>query len=49
MVVLADISIFVQEVVFQERLLDIRYNSHKDSRYILILKNEKHFYKSHSE
>ena len=51
MVVLADISIFVQEVVFQERLLDIRYNSHENSRYmyILILRNEKHFYMSHSE
>ena len=49
MVALADISIFVQEVVLHERLLDICYNSHENSRYVLILKNEKHLYMSHSE
>ena len=48
-VALADISIFVQEVVLPERLLDICYNSHENSRYILVLKNEKHLYMSHSE
>ena len=37
-VALADISIFVQEVVLHERLLDICYNSHENSRYVFILK-----------
>ena len=49
MVALADISSFVQEVVLHERLLDICYNSHENSRYVLILKNGKHLYMSHSE
>ena len=39
---LADRSIFVREVVFQEQLLQICYNSHEKSKYVLILKNEKH-------
>ena len=36
MVALADISIFcfVQEGVLHERLLDICYNSHENSRYV---------------
>ena len=46
---LADRSIFVQEVVLQEHLLQICYNSHEKSKYVLILKNEKHIYMSHSE
>ena len=46
---LADRSIFVQEVVLQEHLLEICYNSYEKSKYILILKNEKHLYISHSE
>ena len=49
MVALADISIFVQEVVLHELLLDICYNSHENSRYVSILKNEKHLFMSHSE
>ena len=49
MVALADISIFVQEVVLHKRLSDICFNSHENSRYVLILKNEKHLYMSHSE
>ena len=44
-----DISIFVQEVVLQEQLLEICYNSHKNSRYALILKNDKHLYILRSE
>ena len=48
-VALAEISIFVQEVVLHERLLDMCYNWHENSRYVLILKNEKHLYVSHSE
>ena len=48
-VALKDISIFVQEVVLHERLLDICYNSYENSRYVLILKNEKHLYMSRSE
>ena len=35
---LADRSIFVQEVVLQEHLLEICYNSHENSRYVLNLK-----------
>ena len=49
MVALADISIFVQEVVLHERLLDICYNSNENSRYVLILQYEKHLYMSHIE
>ena len=41
---LADQSTFVQEVVLQEHLFEICYNSHKNNKYILILKNEKHLY-----
>ena len=44
-----DWSIFVQEVVLQEHLLQMGYNSHEKSKYILILKNEKPIYISHSE
>ena len=36
---LADRSIFVQGVVLQEHLLQMCYNSHEKSKYILILKN----------
>ena len=46
---LADSSIFVQEVVLQEYVLEICYNSHEKSKYILILKNEKYIYMSLSE
>ena len=42
-------SIFVQEVVLQEHVLEICYNSHEKSKYILILKNEKHLYMSLSK
>ena len=35
---LADISIFEQEVVLQEHLLEICYNSHENSRYVMNLK-----------
>ena len=48
-VVLADRSIFVQEVVLEEHMFDICYNSHENTKYILILKNEKHLYMSLSE
>ena len=37
-------SIFVQEVFLQERLLDICYNSHENFRYVLILKKETSLY-----
>ena len=37
-----DRSIFVQEVVLQERLIGICYNLLENFNYILILKNEKH-------
>ena len=37
-----DKSIFVQELVLQERLLGICYNSRENFKLILILKNEKH-------
>ena len=43
---LAAKSIFVQGVVLQENLFKICYNSHENSKYVLILKNEKHFYPS---
>ena len=46
---LADRSIFVQEVVLQEHVLEMCYNSHEKSKYVLILKNEKHLYMSLSE
>ena len=46
---LADSSIFVQEAVLQEHLLDICYNAHKNSKYVPILKNEKHLYMSFNE
>ena len=46
---LTDRSIFVQEVVLQEHLFEICYNSHENSKYVLILKNEKHLYMSLSE
>ena len=46
---LADRSIFVQEVVLQEHLFDICNNSHENSKYVLILKHEKHLYMSLSE
>ena len=48
-VALADISIFVQEVDLHDSLLDICYNSHENSKHVLILKNEKHLYMSQSE
>ena len=48
-IALAEISIFVQEVVLHEPLLVICVNSRENSRYVLILKNEKHLYMSHSE
>ena len=37
----ANRSIFVQEVVLQEYLFEICYNSHKNSKYVTILKNKK--------
>ena len=46
---LADRSIFVQEMVLQEHLFEICYNSYENSKYVLILKNEKHLYMSLSE
>ena len=46
---LADRSIFVQEVILQEHLFEIGYNSYENSKYDLILKNEKHLYLSLSE
>ena len=39
---LADRLIYVQEVVLQEHLSEICYNLHENSKYVLILKNEKH-------
>ena len=41
--------IFVQEVVLQEHLFEICYNSHENSTYVLIFENEKHIYMSLSE
>ena len=41
---LADRSIFVQEVVLQEHVLEICYNSHEKSKFILILKWETSLY-----
>ena len=49
MVGLANRPIFVQEVVLQEHLLEICYNSHEKSKYVLILKNEKRLSMLHSE
>ena len=46
---LADRSIFVQEMVLQEHLLEMCYNSHENSKNVLILTNEKHLYMSLSE
>ena len=46
---LADISIFVQEVVLQEHLFEICYNSLENTKYSLILKYEKHLYMSLSK
>ena len=46
---LASRSFFVQEVVLQEHLSEICYNSHEKSKFILILKKEKHRYMSLSE
>ena len=43
---LADRSIFVQEVVLKEHMIEGCYNSHENSKYFLILKNEKHLYMS---
>ena len=40
---------FLQEVVLQDHLFQMCYNSHEKSKYILILKNEKPIYMSHSE
>ena len=37
-------SIFVKEVVLQERLLEISYNLHEKSEYVVILKNETSLY-----
>ena len=46
---LAERSILVQEVVLQEHMFQICYNSHENSKYILIFKNENHIYMSLSE
>ena len=46
---LADRPIFVQEVVLRDHLLEICYNSHEKSKYVLILKNEKRLDMLHSE
>ena len=46
---LIDRSIFVQEVVLQDHLLEICYNSHEKSKFVLILKNEKCLYMLHGE
>ena len=46
---LADRPFFVQEVVLHEHMLEICYNSHQKSKYVLILKNDKHLYMLHSE
>ena len=46
---LADRLIIVQGVVLQEHVLDICYNSHEKSKFILILKKEKHLYMSLSQ
>ena len=40
---------FVLEVVLQEHLLEIHYNSHEKSKYLLNLKNDKHLDMPHSE
>ena len=41
-VALADRLLFVQEVVLNEHMIESCYNSHENSKYFLILKNEKH-------
>ena len=46
---LSERLIFVQEVVLQELLFEICYNSHENSIYVLILENEKVIYTSLSE
>ena len=46
---LADRPIFGQEVVLQDHLLEICYNPHEKSKYVLILKNEKRLHMLHSE
>ena len=46
---LSERLIFIQEVVLQEHLFKICYNSHENSTYVLILENEKHIYVSLSE
>ena len=46
---LADGSIFVQEVLLQEHLFEICFNSRENSKKVLILKNQKHLDMSLSE